>query len=72
MNTNHSYSEALIHNHPHYQKLFTQHEALEAELKKQDGMTQSDDLQVKRLKLKKLMVLDEMRRIERQRIKHPA
>lgn len=66
MNTNHAYSDTLINNHPHYQKLFTQHEALEAELQKQDKLTQRDELHLKRLKLKKLMVLDEMRRIERQ------
>lgn len=64
MGLNHAVNEQLLENNYQYKKLFDQHSAIKAELKKASSSLSIDPMRIAQLKRKKLSLADQMLSIE--------
>lgn len=70
MSHNHNYSQRLMQDDLHYHALYVEHTKLEDELHELKKSPASDMTEMRALKRKKLMVVDELERMRRQKSQH--
>lgn len=70
MQGNHFYSQQLLSNNYNYRRLYEQHAKLEAEINRSESTPGMGLEEIRKLKRRKLFVLDQMNLIERERHWH--